>query len=432
MDIKNANSHPFKVAIVGNDNEMYANSHPFKVSIVEGGSTFVTELPETGTPGTMYVLVDDAEKPTKAYGIYTYNNGWVLVAQPVDQAVKKVDELPEVGEEGVLYYVPKTGTDTYDLYRWIDNSWVKVDTDIQLYNNTGEHTDGAMTQKAVTDALNDKQNVLTAGDSIDIANDVISATNTGKAKVLTTADYNANSNDWTDTDPANFNCIALWKLDNGFYSNDSTQTKVYAASGKDVSQEILFCVANRLGGGSSPITNVIVFGQWDASVSKYGKITLYGIGDNKGTAYYTTNVVLWNQVKSDLKTTSSGYVLDARQGKVLKTLIDSIAIRGAGAPTTSTAGSIGTLYEDTTNGELYICTAVYDSIYGLRYTWKKVGFQYTAGEGLNLSASNEFSVDTTVVALKEDLPTTLTDAQYEDLWGEVEEQLTTVVSGTGA
>lgn len=412
MDIKNANSHPFKVAIVGNDNEMYANSHPFKVSIVEGGSTFVTELPETGTPGTMYVLVDDAENPTKAYGIYTYNNGWVLVAQPVDQAVKKVDELPEVGEEGVLYYVPKTGTDTYDLYRWIDNSWVKVDTDIQLYNNTGEHTDGAMTQKAVTDALNDKQNVLTAGDSIDITNDIISATNTGKAKVLTANDYNYPTNSPTS--------VALWLLEPGMYYKTDSSVSVLVDQNSTLGVNGLAIV----GGFNSVFGYTPIYSMNCGSTTGINRFLALFVVRADGTKYFARNI---DFAVDTLTSNSANSPLSANQGRVLKNLVDSIAIRKAGAPTTTTVGQIGTLYEDSTNGELYICTAVS----GSTYTWKKVGFQYTAGEGLNLSASNEFSVDSTV-ARKDDLPTTLTDAQYEDLWGQVEEELTDVVSGEGA
>lgn len=43
-----------------------------------------------------------------------------------------------------------------------------------LYNSTGQNTDGAMTQKAATDSLAAKQDTLTAGDGIDITNNVIS------------------------------------------------------------------------------------------------------------------------------------------------------------------------------------------------------------------------------------------------------------------
>lgn len=153
MEIENANSHPFKVAITKDGDKMYANSHPYKVEVVEGGSSteLATELPEIGEEGTTYVLVDDVENPTKVYGTYIYQNGWILVSQPIDQAVQKVTELPETGEEGVLYYLEKEGEeDTYDLYRWINDEWIKVDTDIKLYDSTGTNTDGAMTQNAVT------------------------------------------------------------------------------------------------------------------------------------------------------------------------------------------------------------------------------------------------------------------------------------------
>lgn len=47
-----------------------------------------------------------------------------------------------------------------------------------LYSTTGQNTDGAMTQKAATDALGGKQDTLTAGSNISISGGVISATDT--------------------------------------------------------------------------------------------------------------------------------------------------------------------------------------------------------------------------------------------------------------
>lgn len=120
-----------------------------------GGTMVVEELPEKGQKGMSYVLVDDVDNPTTSQGIFVYDNGWLLTAQPVSEAVQKVDELPQEGQPGILYYVPKSGDDTYDLYRWVDNSWIKVDVDVKLYGSTGQNTDGAMTQKAVTDAIGD-------------------------------------------------------------------------------------------------------------------------------------------------------------------------------------------------------------------------------------------------------------------------------------
>lgn len=47
-----------------------------------------------------------------------------------------------------------------------------------IYQTTGQNTDGAMSQKATTDALDGKQDTLTAGDNIEITNNTISATDT--------------------------------------------------------------------------------------------------------------------------------------------------------------------------------------------------------------------------------------------------------------
>lgn len=48
--------------------------------------------------------------------------------------------------------------------------------------------------------------------------------------------------------------------------------------------------------------------------------------------------------------------------------LDSIAVQNAGAPTTSTVGTVGQLLEDTTNGKLYICTDATNP-----YVWEEVG-----------------------------------------------------------
>lgn len=52
-----------------------------------------------------------------------------------------------------------------------------------------------------------------------------------------------------------------------------------------------------------------------------------------------------------------------------KGYVDGKVLSDAGAPTTSTTGTVGQLYEDTTNGKLYQCTAVS----GGAYTWTEVG-----------------------------------------------------------
>lgn len=129
MAITNANDHPFKVALAdAGDGEMYANSHPYKVVIEGGGIGFEAVI---------------------------------------------VDELPETGDPKNIYFILKESTpegDIYDEWMWMlqqdeTYGWTHIGTtdtvEIKLYSSTGNHTDGAMTQKAVTQALNTKQNTLT-------------------------------------------------------------------------------------------------------------------------------------------------------------------------------------------------------------------------------------------------------------------------------
>ena len=90
---------------------------------------------------------------------------------------KVVDELPDEGESGVIYWLRKTGSeDAYDLYEWVNDDWRKLDVDISLYSGTGNNVNGAMTQKATTEALGQKADlndipVYTSGKRITVKND---------------------------------------------------------------------------------------------------------------------------------------------------------------------------------------------------------------------------------------------------------------------
>lgn len=122
MAIKNANSHPFQVEIVdANDDTFYANSHPYKVAVVGGHIGIEARI---------------------------------------------VDELPETGETGYIYLVLKEeteGGDIYDEYMWVlqqdgtTYGWEHIgatnEVTIKLYDEIGLNTDGAMTQKATTEAI---------------------------------------------------------------------------------------------------------------------------------------------------------------------------------------------------------------------------------------------------------------------------------------
>lgn len=72
--------------------------------------------------------------------------------------------------------------------------------------------------------------------------------------------------------------------------------------------------------------------------------------------------------------------------------------KGEGTPTTATEGTVGSLYEDTTNGKLYICTAVTAGVDPDpdTYTWEEVGgTTYTAGSNITISNGVISATDTT-------------------------------------
>lgn len=326
MNIKNANSHPFQVEIVGADeNDFYANSHPYKVAVVGG---------HIGIEGRV------------------------------------VEELPQEGETGYIYLVLKETTsegDIYDEYMWTlqqdgeTYAWEHLgatnEITLEIDDQMSDTSENAVQNKVIKDyvdtGLSGKQGVLTAGDGIDITNDVIKATNTGKARELTTDDYNYPIDNPT--------YVALWLLEPGVYWRASTNVevrwKIATAGGTDMTNARLFII-------SGDITTSHPMMAIGGSIVKTTVLSANG----GGTADYPKTYVREDSIVDNLTSTSTIAPLSANQGKVLKDLVDSLAIRGTGAPTTSTVGQVGTLYEDTTNGDLYICTDATNP-----YVWEEVG-----------------------------------------------------------
>ena len=325
-----------------------------------GGGELVTELPPEGKDGKLYVLVDDAEHPTKAYGVYTYAGGqYVLVAQPVDQSVKLVTELPETGEEGVLYYleIDESGaTDTYDLYRWLNNGWVKVDTDIILYSGTGQNVDGAMTQKAVTDAIS----------------------NISGVKTLTSADVNYPANAPTK--------ISLYSLNYGIYKIIGPVSIVFGNASTSVQSGFDRTAVVMPGNGTYKTIG------WGYNVKDLEWKNVYSDTGSSASEYTGT-------ISDSLNYSSAEHPLSAKQGKVLNEKIGDLStltttaktsavaaineldsdkegktITGSAAPTTSTvADNIGQKYYDSTNDKWYVCKAITPGVDPdpTTYTWEE-------------------------------------------------------------
>lgn len=467
MNIKNANSHPFQVEIVGADeNDFYANSHPYKVAVVGG---------HIGIEGRV------------------------------------VEELPQEGETGYIYLVLKETTsegDIYDEYMWTlqqdgeTYAWEHIgatnEVTIKLYDTTGQNTDGAMTQKAVTDALEDIESIteLTTADynwptanpngfalwkmepgiytldkdattemrpnyyvgsdnfanTVDgvswtsyqgfmlttyrngssvgnvatffspegtasfvtysyhptvhkapvvVTNNLISTSTTAalsanQGKVLndkiggdlsnltttdktslinainevagqggggiielTSADYN-----WPTANPTS---VALWLLEPGLYVSGQSYLNFqpYAGNNDGLYEGEILIVSK------GAINSYYTIGMW-ASLSSSGEWNVAKARTSDGSVVLPTSMLPIGVV-DNLASTSNTSALSANQGKILKDLIDSIAIRGAGAPTTSTVGEVGQLYEDGTNGALYQLKSIDITVTPNTYNWEQVG-----------------------------------------------------------
>lgn len=208
-------------------------------------------------------------------------------------------------------------------------------------------------------------NNLTAGSGIDITSGVISATNTGLAKVLTSADYNYDS----DNDGVN-DYVGLWRLEPGIYDLSGLSASEWRA---DLRNQFSLkgypystAIITRQGTQSTNAVEIYLLFQKYSTMVALGHAGVIVHNEYRGTSY---NYTLFNPIPEDnLTSTSTTRPLSANQGKVLKELVDSLAIRGAGAPDTTTVGQVGTLYEDTTNGDLYICTDATNP-----YVWEAVG-----------------------------------------------------------
>lgn len=139
----------------------------------------------------------------------------------------------------------------------------------------------------------------------------------GGATTLTSADYNYPAN--------NPNGVALWLLPSGWYQKDDYHLRTYIdANTVDYSNNLLVFVSPEYS---------------DLSANRYKNISYVANGNDKiNTEFIFLETGLRTRaagyqlmtgkgIMNNLTTTSADYVLDARQGKVLKDLIDSLDAR---------------------------------------------------------------------------------------------------------
>ena len=180
-------------------------------------------------------------------------------------------------------------------------------------------------------------------------------------KTLTTEDYNYPT---TGTK----NCIALWLLPFGVYLLPGDIPVRTSRYGNPVTRQE--CVVIKFSD-----YNYLIGGNASGGLEAYhndanGQVPNVIIGENTLVpAVYTVD---------NLTSTYTNRPLSSNQGKVLKDLIDSLVIKNAGAPTTSTTGSLGQLLIDTTNAEVYQLKSIGSN--PTAYNWEKLG----GGGGSNI------------------------------------------------
>lgn len=155
-------------------------SNELKTISLDGFSKNVLEY-EAGTNVTITTDPQNSNKriisasPSDLSNYYTKSETDALISAIDEFNVEVVSSLPATGEERTIYLVPKSGgssPNVRDEYMWINNAWELIgDTDVDLTNY--------YTKTETDNLLDDKQDTLTAGSNIQIAQDgTISATDT--------------------------------------------------------------------------------------------------------------------------------------------------------------------------------------------------------------------------------------------------------------
>lgn len=137
--------------------------------------------------------------------------------------------------------------------------------------------------------------------------DLAERVQSGSVRELTADDFNYPAD--------NPDGVALWLLDTGIYYT-TTSIKVYLSTTSHTLYNEFFMVSPKAS------NDVITIFEISSTMDNIRKTSI----TDAGYLMFAGRTALWNtQVKNDLTTpsTDNGYILDARQGKVLKDMIDA-------------------------------------------------------------------------------------------------------------
>lgn len=220
----------------------------------------------------------------------------------------------ETHDGASTYYRYNASTNTFTYIGAAGDYYTKTQTDALLSAKqdvltAGEHITIADQSGALVISA-DSGGEYTAGSGIDITNDIISATNTGKAKVLATDDYNWNTTAG-DSTTTPFDSVALWLLEPGMYLVPSGVNGRLGAN-QTTNTSSLYVVSQRTGYGT-PIFSYY----YNSAGKEYGnaRVVLFDGTVTQDKLYFSVPV-------DNLTSTDNLVPLSAKQGKVLKDLVD--------------------------------------------------------------------------------------------------------------
>lgn len=285
------------------------------------------------TPGENISIVDEsgdlvisAQDTTYTAGYGLELNGTEFSVDPdiVQDTLTAGDNITIEDESGSLVisatdttYTAGSGLNLTGTTFSVDTSTIATQADLDTKQDVltaGQNIH--ITDESGNLVISADSTTYTAGEAIDITNSVISATNTGKTKVLTSADYNNPTDNPTS--------VALWKLEPGLYS---------WAPGVAISAQTSPSIYTTNGGVAQVWDTANSFKQITIFYDNNALLTKVRASDGVvASTYYPVDFS--TQIVDNLTSTSNKAALSAKQGKVLKDLIDAIP-----APATYTAGA---------------------------------------------------------------------------------------------
>jgi len=305
-------------------------------------------------------------------GVYTLNQSISVYAGDVgfnsNQRMDKGNYAVITSEDSSkVVYIYKSGSASFVGKTSNGNSW----TSYLLPSNVADNLTSSSTSSALSAnqgrVLNNKigdLSTLTTTDktsAVAAINELAQSGGGGGSSAieLTENSFNANSNNWNDTDPANFNCVAMWLLPFGnYYVNNGSRSEgnkipVYiskSTSSFDASYTYSYYILVPQPQQSDE-RYVYCYGSGGSSDS-YGQqfIRCYDVYSN-GTMSGSPDSVVTKNYISDFITTGDLYA----------------------TPTPSDGGTVGRFYRFNNNGawELWVCLDD-DGGTGNSFTWKQV------------------------------------------------------------